>query len=154
MKSCPSFGHYKNYQVEHYFATIFHCRVIKSRPSTALSLVSRLFRSCSLSPSILNAGRQLVILKCPTQPKPQICYLFLTQSWNLVTATKKPNSEIVTWLIASSPYMWHGKIFYDKRYLVVGCHSSKYKIEKLTKLFEKNCLKGFWDNFYANSGVD
>ena len=46
-------------------------RVIKSRPSTALSLVSRLFRSCSLSPSILNAGRQLVILKCPKQPKLQ-----------------------------------------------------------------------------------
>ena len=69
MKSCPSFGHYKNYQVEHYFATIFHCRVIKSRPSTALSLVSRLFRSCSLSPSILNAGRQLVIFEMPQTTK-------------------------------------------------------------------------------------
>ena len=154
MTSCPSFGHYKNYQVEHYSPTNFHYRVIKRRLSTALGLVSRLFRSCSLSPWILNTRRQLVILKCPTQPKPQIYYLFLIRQQHLFTATKRANSAIVTWPLTSLPWMWHGNIFYDKRYLVVGCHSSKYKIEKLTKLFEKNGLKGFWDSFYANSGVD
>ena len=36
-----------------------------------------------------NAGRQLVIFKCPTQLKLQICYLYLTHRRNLVTATKK-----------------------------------------------------------------
>ena len=78
--SSPSFGHEKNCQVEHYFPTNFLCRVIKGWLSTALSVVSRLFRSFTLPPSILNAGRQLVIFKCPTQLKPQICYLFLTSS--------------------------------------------------------------------------
>jgi len=136
MTSCPSFGHYKNYQVEHYFPTNFHCRVIKSRPSTALSLVSRLFRSCSLSPSILNAGRQLVILKCPKQPKLQKCYLFLIRKWN-----EKANSAIVTWPMTSLPYMWQGKIFYGKCYFVVVCHSSTYKIVEVKKLFRKIVLK-------------
>ena len=79
MMSCPSFGHEKNYQVEHYFPANFLCRVMRRQLFTALGLVSRLFRSCSLPPQILNAGRKLVIFKCPTQPKLQICYLFLTQ---------------------------------------------------------------------------
>ena len=37
------------------------------------------FSLMSFSPLNFNAGRKLVIFKCPTQPKPQICYLFLTQ---------------------------------------------------------------------------
>ena len=69
----------KNYQVENYFPANFLCRVMKRQLFTALGLVSRLLRPCSLPPQILNAGRKLVIFKCPTQPKPQICYLFLTQ---------------------------------------------------------------------------
>ena len=79
MTSCPTFGHEKDYQVEHYFLSNFLCRVIKGLLSTTLGLVSRLFRSFSLPPSVLNAGRQLVIFKCPTQLKPQICHLFLTR---------------------------------------------------------------------------
>ena len=75
--------------------------------------------------------------KCPTQLKPQIRYLFLTRYWNLVTATKKPNSGIVTWLMTSLPQMWHGKIFYGKCYLVVVWQSSKNKIVKVIKLFNK-----------------
>ena len=47
MTSCPSFGHEKNYQVEHYFTANFLCRVIKGWLSTALGLVFRLCRSCS-----------------------------------------------------------------------------------------------------------
>ena len=35
----------------------------------------------------------------------------------------------------SSPWMWHGKIFYGKCYLDVVCHSSTYKIVKVIKLF-------------------
>ena len=34
-------------------------------------------------------------------------------------SNKKPNSEIVTWLMTSLPKMWHGKILYGKCYLVV-----------------------------------
>ena len=79
MTSRPSFGHEKNYQVEHYFPANFLCHVMKRQLFTALGLVSRLFRSCSLPPGILNARRNLAIFKCPTQPKPQICYLLLTQ---------------------------------------------------------------------------
>ena len=123
--SCPSFGHEKDYQVEHYYfrhktvktndkirrfgvvitplsrKNVFNhpyfpanllCRVTKGWLCTAHGLVSRLFRSCSLPPWILNAGRQLVIFKCPTQLKPQICYLFLTREWNLVK-----------WLMTSLP---------------------------------------------------
>ena len=55
-------------------------------------------------------------------------------------SNKKTNSEIVTWLMTSSPCMWHGKIFYGKCYLVVVWHSSTYKIDKVIKLL-KNCLK-------------
>ena len=55
MTSCPSFGKEKNYQVEHYFPANFLCRVMKRQRSKALGLVSRLFRSCSLPPQILNA---------------------------------------------------------------------------------------------------
>ena len=42
----------KDNQVEHYFPANFRCRVMKRRLSTVLGLVSRLFRSCSLPPSI------------------------------------------------------------------------------------------------------
>ena len=45
-----SFGHEKNYQVEHYFPANFPCYVMKGWLFTALDLVSRLFRSCSLPP--------------------------------------------------------------------------------------------------------
>ena len=44
------FGNEKNYPVEHYFPANILCRVIKVWLSTALGLVSRLFRSCSLPP--------------------------------------------------------------------------------------------------------
>ena len=40
----------KNYQVVHHFPANFLCLVMKRRRSTALGLVSRLFRSCSLPP--------------------------------------------------------------------------------------------------------
>ena len=70
MTSCLSFGNEKNYQVEHRFPANFLCRVMKRRPSTALGLVSQLFRSCSLPPQILNAARKLVIFRSSTQPKP------------------------------------------------------------------------------------
>ena len=40
------FWSWKNYQVKHYFPANFLCLVIKSWLSTALGLVSRLFRSC------------------------------------------------------------------------------------------------------------
>ena len=73
------FWSWKNFQVEHYLPANFLCRVIKGWLSTALGLVSRLFRSCSLPPYILNAGRQLAIFQCPTKLKPEICYLFLTR---------------------------------------------------------------------------
>ena len=50
MTSCPSFGHEINCQVKHYSTANFLCRVIKGWLSTALGLVSRLSRSCSLPP--------------------------------------------------------------------------------------------------------
>ena len=50
MTSCPSFGHEINCQVKHYLTANFLCRVIKGWLSTALGLVSRLSRSCSLLP--------------------------------------------------------------------------------------------------------
>ena len=50
MTSSPSFGHEKNYQVEHYFPANFLCRVMKRQLFKALRLVSQLFRSCSLPP--------------------------------------------------------------------------------------------------------
>ena len=50
MTSSLSFGHEKNYQVEHYFPANFLCRVMKRQLFTALRLVSQLFRSCSLPP--------------------------------------------------------------------------------------------------------
>ena len=79
MTPCPSFGNEKNCQLEHYFPVNFLCLVLKRQLFTALGLVSRLFRSCSLPPLILNSGRKLVIFKCSTQPKPQIYYFILTQ---------------------------------------------------------------------------
>ena len=79
MTPCPSFGKGKNCQVEYYFPANFLCRVMKRQLSTALGLVSRLFRSCSLPPQILNSGRKLVIFKRSTQPKPLMCYFILTQ---------------------------------------------------------------------------
>ena len=128
----------KKYQVEHYFPTNFHCRVMKRRLSTALGLVSRLFRSCSLAPT--------------TQPKPQICGLLLIRWWNLVAATKKPYSAIATWLMTSLSQMWHGEIFYGNCYLIVVWHSSTYKIVKDIKLvLKKKCLKGLlWGILYDN----
>ena len=96
MAQCPSFGNEQNCQVEHYFPANFLCRVLKRQLSTALGLVSRLFRSCSLPPLILNSGRKLVIFKCSTQPKPQICYFILTQRLNLATEKKNRNSAMVT----------------------------------------------------------
>ena len=59
---------------------------------------------------------------------------------------KKTNSGIVTWLMTSLPYMWHGKIFNGKCYLVVVCSSSKYKIVKVIKLFKK-LPQRFWEMF-------
>ena len=53
--------------------TLVSCRVIKRRLSTAFGLVCRLFAHVHCPLKILNAGRQLVIFKCPTQPKP-ICF--------------------------------------------------------------------------------
>ena len=50
MTSCPSFSKEKKYQVGHYFPASFRCRVMKRQLTTALGLVSRLFRSCSLPP--------------------------------------------------------------------------------------------------------
>ena len=43
MTSCPSFGHEKIFQVEHYFPANFLCRVMKRQLSTALGLVSLMF---------------------------------------------------------------------------------------------------------------
>ena len=40
MTSRPSFGHEKNYQVEHYFPANFLCRLMKRQLFTALNLVS------------------------------------------------------------------------------------------------------------------
>ena len=48
--SCLSFGNEKNYRLEHHFPANFLCRMVKRRPSTALGLVSQLFRSCSYYP--------------------------------------------------------------------------------------------------------
>ena len=55
--------------------------------------------------------------------------------------TKKPNSEILTWLMTSLPKMWHGRIFYGKCYVVVVWRYSTYKIVKVIKLFKKNASK-------------
>ena len=57
-----------------------------------------------ITPLIFNAGRQLVIFKCPTQLKPQIWYLLtrymlLFVNEILSQQPKKRNSEIVTWLM-------------------------------------------------------
>ena len=91
-------------------------------------------------PQIWNVWRQLAIFKYLTQLKPQICYLFFTRLWNLVIATKKTHSEIVTWLKTSLPYMWLEKIFYDKCYLVVA-----YKA--FQKLSSKDSGRFFYDNY-------
>ena len=40
MTSCPTFGHEKNYQVEHYFPANFLGRVMKRQFPTALGLAS------------------------------------------------------------------------------------------------------------------
>ena len=53
-----------------------YSRVIQEKKHQKLA---NLWRKMYFSPLHFNAGRKLVIFKCPTQPKPQICYLFLTQ---------------------------------------------------------------------------
>ena len=60
---------------------------------------------------------------------------------NLVTETKNPDSVVVTWLMTSSPQMWHEKIFWGKFYLFVVWHSSRCKIVKVIKLFKKIASK-------------
>ena len=65
MTSCLSFGNEKNYQVEHRFPANFLCRVIKRRPSTALGLVSQLFRSCSFTPLNFKYRTSTVFLNAP-----------------------------------------------------------------------------------------
>ena len=97
------FWSWKKFSGRTYFPANFVCRVMKGWLFKALGPVSRLFRLCSLPPLSLNAGRKLVIFKCPTHLKPQICYLFLTRYWNLVTTTKKSDSAMITWLMTSSP---------------------------------------------------
>ena len=65
MTSRPSFGHEKNYQVEHYFPANFLGRVKKAWLSTALGLVSQLFRSCSFTPLNFKYRTSTVFLNAP-----------------------------------------------------------------------------------------
>ena len=85
MTSCSSFGHEKNYQVEHYFPANFLCRLIKtltlysplpSLPTFSLMFITRLNFKCQQEPIkwVPDAGRQLVIFKCPTQPLENLKY--------------------------------------------------------------------------------
>ena len=62
-------------------------------------------------------------------------------------SNKKANLKIVMWLMTSSPCIWHGEIFYGK------CHGLTFFYIwnwQSYKAYKKNCLKGFWDNFYDN----
>ena len=141
MTSCPSLSHENNYQEEHQFPANFLCRVMKRLFSTALGLVSRLFRSRSLPPLILNVVRKLVIFKFPTQPKPQICYLFSTQWWNLITATQKNKfgnshvtNDVITLYVTWEDILWQ----------VLSCCGSTFfyvKNRQSYKAFKKTASK-------------
>ena len=62
-----------NYQVEHYSLPCDE-RLTLYSPWPSLVTFSLMF----ITPLTLNAGRQLVIFKCSTQPKCQICDYILT----------------------------------------------------------------------------
>ena len=88
----------------------------------------------------------MVILKYPTQLKPQIWYFFF-QLFNEILSKQQKN------LIRK--YSRHWWRYYLKRYFmanVILLWSDSLLCIKLSTLksFVKNCLKGFWEIFYDN----